>query len=359
LGHGEPGQGEDPINSLVPNKITGFVVGEATYAITAVASGYTHSLALDVHGRVWSWGRHTRGALGHGVISQTLDVPTRITGLYNVVEISAGRYHSIAITSDGRLHTWGRGGAGRLGDGRSTGDESRPMQLSTCFNNSPLPRFKQVAASDSHTLALAVDGSVWSWGSGSNGRLGHGDNNEVRRPRVIGVIEFAVLNGLPATAIGVGSDHSFAILNGRIWAWGHGGSGRLGNNSTSNTNSPVTLTMEGIPTNFIAVSGGSEHSIALTEDGYVYTWGRNNRGVLGRADASENALLPQRVPGLSNVVSIDTGLYHNIALVEITNNADVVIARHVYTWGYRERGRLGHGAQGNNQTTPRRVLGTN
>jgi len=107
--------------------------------IVAVSAGEGHSMALDANGYVYCWGHNKYGQLGDGTNDQRL-VPARVVGedgegyLENIVAISAGYWHSLAIDANGTIWTWGKGSAGRLGLGNKTIGCNTPHPIPVVYN---------------------------------------------------------------------------------------------------------------------------------------------------------------------------------------------------------------------------------
>ena len=131
-----------------------------------------HTLALTEEGHVFSWGDGDYGKLGHGNAA-THKTPKQILGPLTgkvIVQISAGYRHSAAVTADGQLFTWGEGDFGRLGHGDSQ-FRFVPTLVKDILVGS-------VSCGAAHTLALSSDGkTAWSFGAGDHGKLGHGDTS--------------------------------------------------------------------------------------------------------------------------------------------------------------------------------------
>lgn len=237
-----------------------------------IAAGGDHSLALTADGQVWAWGDNRNGQVGNGTTTDS-NVPVRVLGLSNVWQIAAGGDASFAITDDGSLWAWG-------GDSRTV----TPEQVQEINN------VKQIATGGSHHLAITDDGSLWAWGRGSEGQLGNGTTSSSRTPvRVTGLSN--------VQQVAAGHRYSFATtIDGNLWAWGDNFSGQLGIGSTASLNDPpIDTPMRVIGLNNVqqitaanAGSGVDFHALALTADGSLWAWGSNSGGVLGNDTFSDS-----------------------------------------------------------------------
>ena len=155
--------GPNPYQPATPVQVPGIS------GATAVAAGDSHALALRADGTVWSWGDNSFGQLGHGTTdtSAASSAPAAVVGLANVTGVAAGRFHSLAVRSDGTVWAWGQNGSGRLGNG-TTANSAVPVQAGG------LTGATRVAAGGNHSLALTVAGTVWAWGDNFYGQLGTG-----------------------------------------------------------------------------------------------------------------------------------------------------------------------------------------
>ncbi|XP_048649174.1 probable E3 ubiquitin-protein ligase HERC1 [Marmota marmota marmota] len=170
-----------------------------------------HTLAFTTEGEVFSWGDGDYGKLGHGN-SSTQKYPKLIQGPLQgkvVVCVSAGYRHSAAVTEDGELYTWGEGDFGRLGHG-----DSNSRNIPTLVKD--ISNVGEVSCGSSHTIALSKDGrTVWSFGGGDNGKLGHGDTNRVYKPKVI-----EALQGMFIRKVCAGSQSSLSLTStGQVGLW--------------------------------------------------------------------------------------------------------------------------------------------
>lgn len=262
------------------------------------------------------------------------------TGYGNVRAMSGGSWHSLALNGDGMVRAWGDNSYGQLGDGTtgsSAGAGNTPTQAGQ------LRRVTQVAAGGVHSLALA-DGDVWAWGHNGSGRLGDGTATDRSSP--------VRVPDLYADAIAAGGSHSLAVSAGRVYAWGNNGSGQLGTGTTASSSWPVRAAEL---TTATKVAAGGRHSLALRSDGTVWGWGYNYDGQTGRPIWRCNGnvcsidpyLTPGQISGLTGVTSIVAGYDHSLAL-----HSDGT----VWAWGANLSGQLGDGTTAS-RSTPRQVPG--
>ncbi|EIJ78032.1 regulator of chromosome condensation-like protein [Bacillus methanolicus PB1] len=239
-------------SSTVPVSVIGL-----TNAI-AISAGLNHSLALLNDGTVRAWGGNFFGQLGNGT-DITSNAPVIILGLSNVVAVSAGGEHSLALLYDGTVCAWGANYSGQLGDGTNT-DRSIPVQVKGIGGSGVLNNVIAISAGEFHSLALLNDGTVLAWGNNDYGQLGDGTNTESNVPvQVKGTGGYGVLNNV--AAIAAGGFHSLALLNdGTVLAWGNNESGQLGDGSNSDSDIPVTVS--GL-TNSNTIAGGGDHSLDI------------------------------------------------------------------------------------------------
>ena len=330
LGHGE---GVTRLNT--PTRLPSTLGDERAVSVSA---GECHSLALTADGAVWSWGFGGNGQLGHGD-TQDQGQPKKIEafGGQRVMAVSAGGAHNLAVTADGAVWSWGWGGDGRLGHGDDQ-NQLLPKTVEALAGRCVVA----VSVGGGHSLALTADGAVWSWGEGSFGRLGHGDAQDQSLPKKI-----EAFAGQRVVAALSGSDHSLVLTaDGTVWSWGYGASGRLGHGDQQRQLLPKKVeTFAG--QRVIAVSAGSAHSLALTADGAVWGWGGGYAGQLGHGD-EQAQLLPKKIEAFAGqrVVAVSAGRRHSLALA-----ADGA----VYAWGLGESGCLGHGEDLSHQLLPKKV----
>jgi alpha-tubulin suppressor-like RCC1 family protein len=281
-----------------------------------VAAGSGHSLAIKTDGTMWSWGLGTSGQLGlNDAINRSS--PVQIGALTTWSQIAAGSVHSLAIKTDGTLWSWGDDGSGRLGLNQPDTNVSSPVQIGA------LTTWSQVAGGTNHSLAIKTDGTMWSWGAGSSGKLGLNDTANRSSPVQIGALT-------TWSQVAAGSAHSLAIkTDGTMWSWGDDGSGRLGlNQPDTNVSSPVQI---GALTTWSQVEGGGSFSLAIKTDGTLWSWGLGASGQLG-LNNTVNRSSPVQIGALTTWSQIAGGLEHSLAIK--TDGT-------MWSWGYNDSGRLG------------------
>ncbi|XP_055153002.2 probable E3 ubiquitin-protein ligase HERC6 isoform X2 [Symphalangus syndactylus] len=278
------------------------------------ASGERHSLLLLTNHRVLSCGDNSKGQLGRrGAPRGELPEPIQALETLNVDLVSCGKEHSLAVCHKGRVFAWGAGSEGQLGIGELKEISFTPKKITTLNGI----KIIQVSCGHYHSLALSKDSQVFSWGKNSHGQLGLGKEfpSQASPQRV------RSLEGIPLAQVAAGGAHSFALsLCGTSFGWGSNSAGQLalsGRNVPVQSNKPLSV---GALKNLgvVYISCGAEHTAVLTQDGKVFTFGDNRSGQLGYSPTPEKRG-PQLVEIIDGLVSqIDCGSYHTLAYVHTT-----------------------------------------
>ncbi|MBD2892565.1 hypothetical protein amrb99_14750 [Actinomadura sp. RB99] len=327
LGNDSEEHSNVPVTALLPAGVT----------VKQVSGGYGFSVALTSDGQVWAWGENPNGQLGDGTTNRS-HVPVRVAlpAGATVTAIATGDDHTLALTSTGRLLAWGYNDFGQIGDG-STTDRLTPVAVDLPSGTT----ITAIGAGAGHSLAVTSAGRVLAWGYNNTGQLGIGNNNDSSVP-----VQVPLPEDVRFTAVAGGSAHSLALSStGQMWSWGWNNYGQLGNNSTTSSNVPVRVHLPEDST-ITSLGDGSGHgwfSLALDSDGQMLTWGDNSYGQLGNGTTTRSTV-PIRVhpPDDTTITAIAGGDDHTVAL---TSEGSVL------TWGYNRYGQLGNGTN-TNSTLP-------
>ena len=226
------GLNENDVHRSSPTQVPG-----TTWSSISIGDSDTfgHALATKTDGTLWSWGYNDGGALGQGNRTQ-YSSPVQIPGTtwstaYYAVSISSAN-GSYAIRTDGTLWSWGSTNA-NLGQNNNT-NYSSPRQVGSGTDWRSI-HGQHDTNGIRQAFATKTDGTMWSWGSGSNGGLGQGNNTSYNSPKQIGndTNWSSKTYGISSKGGGV-----FVKTDGTLWSWGYNGGGYLGHNNTSNYNSP-------------------------------------------------------------------------------------------------------------------------
>lgn len=269
-------------------------------------------------------------------------------------EISLGGYHGMAVAENGSLYTWGDNSSGQLGTGDKT-DRDEPIKI--------MSHARQISAGIKTSSAIKENGELFVWGE--KGNLGYSAENESNlipqrlRSNISSVIMgseggafisnqhelFQWKTGIPERISGnvdyvsVRRNHHYCgsgFVNGKGELYVYGSDNFYGSLGTGKQNHYTTIEEPTkILDNVVVVSMGGQHSAAVTTDGNLYTWGRNDYGQLGDG-THQDTYEPHKVEALNQVKSVSVGQYHTAA---ITVNGDL------YVWGADNAYQLGDGYQ--------------
>ena len=313
----------------------------------SVSAGDGFTCGVTTDDRASCWGSNSIGQLGHATTSPGF-VPVQVAGGLSFRQVSAGSDHTCGVTTDNRAYCWGSNIGGKLGDGTEVA-RSTPVAVAGSL------RFQQVSAAGEHTCGITTDNLAFCWGSNRAGQLGDSTFGEWRS------LPVRVVGGHYFSQIDAGAYHTCAVTPGsRAFCWGQGVYGQLGigNGGTELIRWPMAVA-GGL--SFNRVTAGAGHTCGETTDRSVYCWGFGGSGQLGngtttgpevcdQAGGAWCSTAPVAVVGGHSFAQVDAGGGHTCA----RTGANVA-----YCWGPTGQGLLGNGEteMDGRRATPTLVLG--
>ncbi|RUS76283.1 hypothetical protein EGW08_015955 [Elysia chlorotica] len=334
---GRLGHGDVPQAVCTPTRVE--TLHMLKLRVEAVACGCEHTLALTQQG-VYGWGNSRYGQVGVGT-RHVYRRPMLVEGLQLevVVSVQCGHYHSLALTEDHQVYSWGWGVHGQLGHGDPE-DCLIPQHVRYLMNTGVV----KVAAGYAHSLALTESGQVWSFGCGYFGQLGLGTNSKTSIPERI---SFPTTS--PMIAIGTNYFHGLAVsATNRVFQWGlhphnlrqvassmrmarHAGVHVSEQNHFLQPSLVDTTYVHGKITKLCC---GSLHNVLLADDGVIYIWGRNLEGQLGTGSRQDERI-PKMLTCINDqqIVSVASGGEFNVSFDSEGG---------IWVWGKNDAGQLGY-----------------
>lgn len=284
---------------------TSWTAVNSTLHFKQIAASGTHAVAVTGNGLVYAWGDNASGQLGDNTTTDR-NSPVQVQksaggNLTNIIKVAAGSPgsaggspslpgHTVALASDGTVWTWGENGSGELGDNTTT-DKTRAVQVKGIGGSGFLTNVIDIAASGNSTYALLSDSTVVSWGGNTNGQLGDGTTTSHSVPaRVLVSAGTNITSVKQITASGAAvSDDVLAMLksNGKIWNVGDNGKGQLGNGTTTNSSYAIQNT-PALNRTFLKVIGTGHYLMQLAADtiGNYCESGHQTNGSFGNGTAA-------------------------------------------------------------------------
>jgi alpha-tubulin suppressor-like RCC1 family protein len=288
-----------------PTAIT--LPGLSGLPVQAVAGG-SISLVLTSGGQLYSFGYNASGELGNGTMGYEEDAtPTLITlpgATGPPVQAAIGREFSVVVTSTGQLYAFGENDFGQLGNPEGWGKYPTPEEVTLPGATGPVV---QVAAGEYHTLALTSSGQVYTFGGNGEGQLGNGTTSQQGTPEEI---TLPGATGLPVQVAAGWEDSVVLTSTGQLYTFGSNTYGQLGNGTSdaSPHPTPEVITLPGATGSIVQIAAGFEDTLVVTSTGQLYTFGRNSFGELGTGSAdNEPHATPTLVQQLPPVTAVALG----------------------------------------------------
>lgn len=298
------------------------------------AAGGSHSGVIH-EGALYTFGRNNVGQLGIGPAKDaSKSTPTKITTTTTPAAIAFNQNNSLFVDTTGGVTVWGENTSGELGLG-TTGVENR---RDAPVANESLKDISYAALGYGHSIAIAKDGSIKSWGGNELGQVGvagDGTKNDLQPSPV-------TVSGLPADVVKVvgGSQHSVALTaSGDVFVWGRNEYGNLGVGKTDTDRHPEPGKVPGVD-DIVDIASGRDHILAVKADGSVLAWGLGASGQLASGDPEEGGSFESPHASPAPVVSSADGAtkLDGVATVYANGNTSFALKRDGTLWGWGEDG---------------------
>uniref|UniRef100_A0A5B6Z6V8 Putative ultraviolet-B receptor UVR8 isoform X1 n=1 Tax=Davidia involucrata TaxID=16924 RepID=A0A5B6Z6V8_DAVIN len=300
--------------------------------VIQVSASHNHAAFVMQSGEVFTCGDNSSFCCGHRDTGRPIFRPRLVEALKGVPckQVAAGLSFTMFLTRQGHVYTCGTNAHGQLGHG-DTLDRSTPkvVQLLDCVGS-----VVQIAAGPSYALAVTDDGTVHSFGSGTNFCLGHGEQHNELQPRAIQSFR---RKGIHVVRVSAGDEHVVALdSSGFVYTWGKGYCGALGHGDEVDKTIPEPLSS--LKSHLaVQVCASKRKTFVLVDDGSVYGFGWMGFGSLGFLDrgVSDKVMMPRVLDSLRahHISQVSTGLYHTVV---VTNRGQI------FGFGDNERAQLGH-----------------
>ncbi len=307
-------KGQLGLNDVTPRSSPVAVLG--SHVFQQIMSDSTSVIGLDTAGAAWGWGVNTSGQLGVGNVTPQSS-PLAVLGSKVFTRISLNPYSAnecavFGLTAAGVLWAWGRNTNGQLGVGDVTPRSSPVAVLGSKV-------FQYVTDGGAQILGLDTSGTAWAWGNNTGGALGVGDVTPRSSPvAVLGSKTFQNIyshgNGTTANICSFGID-----INGDLWAWGRNDFGQLGVGDVTPRSSPVAVL--GAKKWAYVLPGTGVTVRAVTVDGIMHAWGKNQYGEVGVGDVTPRSSPVAITQGLTTFAKIcQPAAVHQVQYIDVTPN---------------------------------------
>lgn len=288
--------------------------------IKEIASGGGFGVALSKEGNVYAWGyNYGKGQIGQDFSIWDVPTPTQINGLPIIKNIAVGTsgHHVLALSEDGDVYAWGNNNLGQVGDGTRT-NTFIPKKVPN------LPIIKSIAAGQSSSFAISESGELYTWGLELNSEVANYNYTYNTTP-----VLMENMNNVKSISTTYSNSAIALMEDGTIMTWGLNESGELGDGTLNNRDIPEKISDLN---NIKEISVGDNHVLALTEDGKVWSWGSNWDGQIGIGTNDQSIPTPFLLEDLPKIKMISAGGYFSIAIAE---NGEI------WSWGSNEAWQLG------------------
>jgi len=257
---------------------------------------------IKTNGTLWAWGTQQHGSLGLNTPHDSqVSSPTQVGTNANWSKVRLSKENGMGSKTDGTLWIWGHNERGQLGQNAPTNSKkSSPTQIPGTWSDN-FDIGDAVACS-----AVKADGTLWSWGSQSDGQLGQNEQSSPSKRGYSSPVQVGTDTTWGGAKVAHGSQSfGYVKTDGTLWMIGRNNYGKLGINAgTDSRSSPVQLP----GTTWASISGSYTHCIASKTDNTMWVWGSNNHGAFGMSDpvaVGQNRSSPIQLPGNWNAQGED------------------------------------------------------
>ncbi len=287
----------------------------ATGSPVQAAAGVSFSLVLTSSGQLFAFGYNGAGQLGNGTTSYEEDpTPTVVTlpgATGSPVQVAAGREFSLVLTSSGQLYAFGGDSQGELGNGNNEYEGVPTPEQITLPGATGMP--VQVAAGEYHSLVLTSSGQLYTFGDDQSGQLGNGSTTSRSTPEPI------TLPGATGSIVQIAAGWEFSLAltsSGQLYTFGNNEDGQLGNgkSDTEPHSTPEAIALPGATGSIEEIAAGKSHSLVVTSSGQLYEFGSDQYGQLGNGKTEETPVSTPALVTLPSVASVARGSSANHVL---------------------------------------------
>ena len=325
----------------------------------ALSFNQNYSLAIDENGSVYSWGYNRYGELGRGNTLQECGSKNyscgltieKINSLSNIVMIEAGYSHALALQSNGTLWSWGTNKNGELGTG-DTNSSFNPVKV--IFDTNDSINIVQISAGSDFSCVLDNNGQVWAWGKNNYSQIGQGEKEDVDGNLIqikddqLTPIKIIMPENVKIISIATGKGHVLALgENNKVYGWGLNASSQIGyyGYQFKGTDeaweryiyAPKTIIENNVIDNepVVDVYANGNSSYIVRQDTKIYPWGQYGETLSNGKQQYNNLDFPEdKLPDITEIKDVSAGALHLVAVRKDDT---------VFTWRWSFEGSLGGG----------------
>lgn len=323
LGDGTKTSSNTPVKVLMPNGVR----------FAAVSAGWNHVVALSTDGKIYTWGSNAYGQLGTDDVDAVLSpTPIQFHPTEKIVAVEAGNSFSLALTEEGTVYAWGSNTKGELG---VPCEELTHTEIPRKIETLSQVTVTSIHAGSATAAAIGADGKVWLWGDNSDGQCGASSG------MVVLPMQKNASTSYFAVDVALGEHHTSLLeLNGSIKGFGTNLYGQFGNGQEVSDLKYMKMVGAILPEGVVShrIAAGEGHCVMIDAKGEVYSFGDNRKGQLGLPDKGVASLLPWKVDvpmGSAKAISLDA-CGSTTAIVDSEGL--------IWTWGDNSQGQLGIGS---------------